>query len=61
MGQEVSDTPYMTSEVVRVVGTMKVVPTFGHGAQVEWHINGSDVEVTFDSRGNVIGVSWDRA
>lgn len=61
MGVEGPKPPYMTSEAVKAVAAMSVVPMNSHGAQVEWHINGSDLEIEFNAFGEIVGVCWSKA
>lgn len=56
-----ADQPYSTSEAVKAVAAMQVVPTERHGAGVEWHGQGWSIEIEFDSQGVPCAVSWERA
>lgn len=55
-----ADNVYSTAEATRAASAMHMVPTSRHGVNVEWHVNGCDIEVEFDSTGKVIGVCWER-
>lgn len=54
------DRPYATSAATKAAASMQMVPTNRHGVNVEWHVNGDDIEIEFDAEGRVCSVYWER-
>lgn len=59
-GPVMDEHPWSSAEATRAAMGFTVVPTSRHGAVVEWHLGGADIEVEFDASGRAIGVSMER-